>query len=200
MTNDPWIEIGKIVAPQGLKGELRVNPSSDFPERFLQAGVRWLRCKNSSQPQPVDLLGGYYIPGKNLYVVQLEGVEDRDGAEALRGCKLLVPKSDRPELSEDEYHVSDLINLEVYHQVTGENIGVVIDVFSTGNDLLEVKLHKQPVVEEVSNPELRAKKKAKKRKDSRVFIPFVKEIVPVVDIEGGRLEITPPEGLLEIND
>ncbi|MGK7872783.1 MAG: ribosome maturation factor RimM [Xenococcaceae cyanobacterium] len=205
--SDDWLEIGTIVAPQGLKGELRIYPSSDFPERFEQPGQRWLRWDKKTQPQPVELLGGYQIPGKKLYVVQLASVEDRNQAEVLRGCKLLVPQSDRPQLEEDEYHVSDLINLEVYNQLTGENLGVVIDVFWAGNDLLEVKLHQQPVVESVPTPDpsnitrtsKKRKKKPKKRKPATVLIPFVREIVPVVDIEGGRLEITPPSGLLEVN-
>ncbi len=204
---DDWLEIGTIVAPQGLKGQLRVSPNSDFPERFEQPGQRWLRRDNKMQPQPVELLGGYQIPGKNLYVVQLAGVEDRNQAEALRKCKLLVPQSDRPQLEEDEYHVSDLINLEVYNQLTGEIIGVVVDVFWAGNDLLEVKLHRQPPVEEVSTPDLskitrtskKRKFRGKKHKPVTVFIPFVKEIVPVVDIEVGRMEITPPPGLLAVN-
>ena len=110
-------------------------------------------------------------------------------------------------MEEDEYHVSDLINLEVYHQQTGENIGVIIDVFTAGNDLLEVKLHQQPVVEtkpvrdlsQISRKSKRKKQKTPKNKPVTIFIPFVKEIVTVVDISNQRIEITPPEGLLEIN-
>ncbi|NES82384.1 MAG: ribosome maturation factor RimM [Moorea sp. SIO2B7] len=204
---EEWLEIGKIVAPQGLKGELRVNASSDFPQRFEDPGQRWLQLKEITKPQPIELLGGYQIPGKNVYVVQLEGVEDRNQAEGLRGCKLLVKTSDRPELFDDEYHVSDLIDLEVYNQLTAENIGIVIDVFWAGHDLLEVKLHKQPVIESAPKPEpskitrisKKRKKNSKKPKPVTVFIPFVKEIVPVVDIEANRLEIKPPPGLLEVN-
>lgn len=195
--SDDWLEIGTIVSPQGLRGEVRVYPNSDFPERFTQPGQRWLQSPNSLQVQTIELLSGRYIPGKNLYVVRLAEVEDRDGAEALRGCKLLVPSRDRPELEADEYHVSELIDLEVYNQLTGENIGVVSDIFWAGSDLLEVKLYKQPKVEQALPTS--KKRKSKKTKPATVFIPFVKEIVPVVDIEGRRLEITPPPGLLEVN-
>jgi 16S rRNA processing protein RimM len=179
--SDNWLEVGKIVAPQGLQGELRVASDSDFPERFEQPGKRWLLSPNSVQPQEVELLGGRYIPGKDLYAIRLAGVENRDQAEALRGYRLLVLKSDRPQLDSDEYHVADLIDLEVYNQLTGENIGVVIDIILAGSDLLEVQLHRE------------------KEKKATVLIPFVKEIVPVVDLEGGRIEIEPPPGLLEIN-
>jgi len=66
MQESSWLEIGKIVAPQGLDGEVRVYPSSDFPERFLEPGRRWLRRTGAGEPQPVELLFGRYIPGKGL--------------------------------------------------------------------------------------------------------------------------------------
>lgn len=188
---DGWLEIGKIVAPQGLYGEVRVYPDSDFPERFLQPGQRWLLRPDSTEPHPIDLLAGRYVPGKNLYIVELAGVIDRNQAEALQGCKLLVPESDRPQLGEDEYHVLDLIGLEVFNQSTGETIGTVVDVIPAGNDLLQVQLH-QSVVSSHGQ-------KAKDKGQKTALIPFVKEIVPVVDIENGRVEITPPDGLLELN-
>lgn len=204
MTNE-WLEVGTIIAPQGLRGELRVYPDSDFPERFIEPGTRWIRNPNTGIIETVELLDGRYIPGKNLYVIQLAGIINRDRAEELRGYKLLVNKSDRPYLEDDEYHVSDLVNLEVYHQQTGENIGVVIDILSAGNDLLEVQLHQQPLVKEkperdiseISRKSKRRKLKSKKNKPFTILIPFVKDIVPIVDIERGRLEITPPRGLLE---
>ena len=200
------IQIGTIVAPQGIKGELRVNADSDFPERFEEPGQRWLQYPDKTTPQIVELLAGYPIPGKNIYVIRLAEIEDRNQAETLRGCKLLVEKSDRPDLEEDEYHVSDLINLEVYHQLTGENIGLVTNIFSAGNDLLEVTLHKQPEIEESTDTDIGKinrvskipKKSNKKPKPVTVWIPFVKDIVQIVDLEAGRIEINPPEGLLEI--
>ena len=200
---DDWLEIGTIVSPQGLKGELRIYPNSDFPERFTQPGQRWLLPPNSQQLQEVELVTGRYIPGKNLYVVRLAGVENREGADALRGCRLLVSKADRPQLQEDEYHVSDLVDLEVYNQLTQENIGVVTDIFWAGNDLLEVTLHQQPAIKEAPTDleeTPRKKRRSKQKLPATILIPFVKDIVPVVDIEGKRVEITPPPGLLEVNE
>jgi len=206
MTNDDWLEIGTIVSAQGLKGELRVYPNSDFPERFEQAGQRWLQRPGETVPQPVELLGGRYVPGKALYVVRLAGVENRDQAEALRDSLLLVPESDRPTLGEDEYHVRDLIDLEVFDQLTGEAVGTVVSVIPAGNTLLEVKLHQQPTLApakaEGPTPNRISKQRKPKRqktpKPVTVLIPFVKEIAPVVDLQGGRIEITPPAGLLEL--
>ncbi|MBW4558912.1 MAG: ribosome maturation factor RimM [Trichormus sp. ATA11-4-KO1] len=187
-TPDEWLEIGKIVAPQGLSGELRVYPQSDFPERFEVPGKRWLWRPGEREPQPVELLGGRYIEGKNLYVIELAGVENRNQAEELRGCKLMVPTSDRPQLGEDEYHVIDLIGVEVFMQETGELVGTVVDVIPAGNDLLEVQLHQQN----------EAVKGEKSKSPKTILIPFVTAIAPVVDLPAHRIEITPPPGLLEL--
>ncbi|MFN6567348.1 ribosome maturation factor RimM [Dendronalium sp. ChiSLP03b] len=193
MTNsDEWLEIGKIVAPQGLSGELRVYPESDFPERFEVPGKRWLLCPGKTEPQPIELLAGRYQDGKNLYVIKLAGVETRNQAEELRGCKLMVPESDRPQLGEDEYHVRDLIGLEVFMQASGELVGVVVDVIPAGNDLLEVELHQSLASEQGQM--------AKDKRQKTVLIPFVKAIAPVVDLQTRRIEITPPSGLLEVNN
>lgn len=201
MTEEDWLVIGTIVAPQGLRGELRVYPNSDFPERFEEPGQRWLQKPGDTEPQPIELLGGRFIHGKGIYAVQLAGVNSREEAEALRDAHLLVPESDRPELDDDEYHVLDLLNLEVVNQLTDEVIGTVVDVIPAGNDLLEVKLYKQPAAL-TTEPETPAnkKRKPKKEKPTTVLIPFVKEIAPVVDLQKGRIEIAPPAGLLEVNE
>ena len=178
-----WLEIGKIVGPQGLNVEVRVYPNTDFPERFEQPGTRWLLCAGDEEPRRIELLSGRYLAGKNLYVVELSGVDDRNQAEALRGCKLLVPASDRPVLGEDEYHVLDLVGLAVIMQESGEKIGTVVDVIAAGNDLLAVQLHQEHTSTQNSKT---------------VLIPFVREIVPVVDLQARCVEITPPPGLMEI--
>jgi 16S rRNA processing protein RimM len=175
MPNPDWLEIGKIVAAQGLKGEVRIYPNTDFPERFEQPGKRWLLRPGAAQPEPIELLTGRYIDNKGLYVVQFAGINNRDQAEALRDCRLLVPEDDRPALEEGEFHVIDLLGLDVFDQATQTLVGTVTDVISAGNDLLEV---------ERSN-------------GSKVLIPFVEAIVPVVDLNQRRIEITPPAGLVE---
>jgi len=203
-----WIQIGTIVASHGLKGEVKVNSDSDFPERFEEGGKRWLLYPDQTIPQEINLIKGYQVPGKNVYVIKIEGSNYRDEAEKLRGCKLLVNKQDIPELDEDEFHVCDLINLEVYHQQTGENIGFVVDLYTAGHDLLEVQLHKQPEVKEIVIPDvskITRKSKIKKQTNKKIkpvsiLIPFVKEIVPIVDLKEKKIYINPPEGLLNINE
>lgn len=169
-----WLEVGKIVASQGLKGEVRVYPDSDFPERFEQPGKRWLLYPNTSKPKPIELLSGRYIPNKKLYVVQFKGITDRNQAETLRDCRLLVPQADRPALEEGEFHVADLVGLKVFDQATQTLVGIVTDVLAAGNDLLEVQ----------------------RETGEKVLIPFVEAIVPIVDLEQQRIEITPPVGLI----
>ena len=207
MTNEELIEIGTIVAPQGLKGELRVYANSDFPERFEQPGQRWLQRSPEKSAEPVELVSGRYIPGKDLYVVQLAGVETRAQAEALRNAKLFVPESDRPDLGDDEYHVRDLLNLQVINQFTGELVGVVVDVFFAGNTLLQVQLDQQPAPmppKPAPTPpnrtsKIRKPKRHQEAKPVTVLIPFVRDIAPVVDLANGRIEITPPAGLLDLS-
>lgn len=263
---ESWITVGRIVAAQGMNGEVRVYPESDFPDRFLVAGERWLRRPGQAQPESVKLKQGRYIPKKNLYVVKFEGINYRDQAEALRDVELLVPESDRPELDDGEFHVLDLVGLEVFLQDTGESIGRVVDLISVGNDLLEIELTRLPESESVSDsagaeaeeamepsleltPSLEPliaaeaiesaeglgvaegctdleagetaakaeekaqftrrkgrrkaaierRKAARPTKAPRLLVPFVHAIVPVVDLAAGRIEITPPPGLLDLS-
>jgi 16S rRNA processing protein RimM len=177
---DGWMEIGAIVGAQGIKGEVKVYPNSDFPERFEKAGERWLWGTQDLQPRSIQLVKGYEIPGKGLYVVQLAGISDRSQAENLRGQMLLLPVTDRPRLAPGEYHSQDLIGLTVFHQVTGVEVGIVADIFTAGHEILVVNIpHGEG-------------------KTVEAMIPFVKEIVPLVDLANRRIEILPPPGLLEL--
>ena len=174
--SDDWLSVGKIVGVQGLQGELRVNPASDFPERFTAPGPRWLRSRQGGAPTEIQLKKGRQLPGKSLFVVRLEGIDDRSAAQALVGQELLVAGDDRPELAEGEFHLLDLVGLEARLTADGPAIGTVTDLISGGNDLLEIKT-------------------ADGRK---LLIPFVEAIVPEVQLEDGWLLITPPPGLLEL--
>ena len=173
--------VGRIVAAQGLAGELRVNPLSDFPERFTQPGPRWLRRGGAGadpEAQAVTLTHGRQLPGKSLFVIRLEGIHNRNAAEALVGQELLVPAADRPKLAPGEIHLLDLVGLEV-RLGDGSAIGTVKDLIHAGNDLLEVELSGS---------------------GKTLWIPFVEAIVPQVELEQGWIGITPPPGLLELAD
>jgi len=188
--------VGRLVGAQGLGGELRVLPLSDFPERFTRRGPRWLQAKGRPA-QPVELRSGRQLPGKELFVVRIAGIDSRDAAEALVGHELLVPAADRPPLEEGEFHLLDLVGLEVRLLAEAQHtssdsvateggadtvIGRVLDLIHAGNDLLEVDLT-------AAVPGGGGR---------RVFIPFVEAIVPVVNLAEGWIGITPPPGLLEL--
>ena len=221
------LEVGRLVSAQGLQGELRLNPLSDFPERFTVPGQRWLQGR-TGPAKAVTLLSGRQLPGRELYVLRLEGVNDRSSAEALVGHALLVPASDRPPLAEGEVHLLDLVGLEVRLLADGGVIGRVTDLLHAGNDLLEVELAPDPFMAPDPAPApdpamagdpgptpkpgpapragpsaaagqpAPAPKPAGPTKPRRILIPVVEPIVPEVHLAEGWLGITPPPGLLEI--
>ena len=172
---DKWMSIGEIVAPQGLKGDIRIKPSSEFPERFTKPGKRWIQ-KTNELPTEINLKKGTLIPGRSIYVLSIEGVCNRSSAEEIIGWRLVIPIDSRPNLSNDEYHYFDLVGLEARIGQEKTLIGYVTDLIKGGNDLLEIEL-----VE-----------------GKKVLVPFVKEIVPEIKIQEKWLLINPPPGLLEL--
>ena len=230
---DNWLLIGRIVGAHGLKGHVKVYPESDFPERFVQPGERWLK-KTGQAPTPVKITSGRYLEGTKNYLVKLAGIDYRDQAEDLRSAQLIVPADDRLPLEAGEFHVEDLVGLSVVMQADQTELGTISNVFTTGHDLLEVTLKpsensaeaqleagteaapqtdsdgevaSQPVSAEahastrtkaVEKLRRKAKRARKKKKPKTLLIPFVEDIVPLVDIEAGRIEITPPPGLVDL--
>ena len=170
------LDVGRLVAAQGMGGELRVLPQSDFPERFTRPGPRWLRSPRG-EIRPVELQAGRQLPGRSLFVVRLAGINNRSAAEALVEHTMLASAADRPPLAPGEFHLLDLEGLQVRLLVDGSTIGTVRDLIHGGNDLLDVELRDG---------------------GRRVLIPFVEAIVPEVHLEEGWLGLTPPPGLLEL--
>ena len=172
---DKWMSIGEIIAPHGLRGDIRVKPRSEFPERFTRPGKRWIQQSKES-PTEIKLTKGKFIPGKSIYILSIEGISNRCSAEEIIGWKLVMPVDSRPMLNKDEYHYFDLIGLEARRGPQNIVIGYVTDLIKGGNDLLEIEL-------------IEGKK---------VLVPFVKEIVPEIEITKNWLLINPPPGLFEL--
>jgi 16S rRNA processing protein RimM len=117
------VAIGRISSIHGIKGELRVMPLTDFPERFNPGAEVWLDGK------PLQVLRRRW-QGKEM-IVALEGIETRDQAEAVRGKELMAP-SPKP-LDEGVFYQHDIVGLRAVTR-EGEVLGRVADVLSTGSN------------------------------------------------------------------
>lgn len=113
---------------------------------------------------------------KGMLLARIDGVTDRNAAEALKGTLLHVPRDALPPAEEDEYYHADLIGLRV-EMADGSEVGSVVEVQDFGaGDLIDVRLVES---------------------GKTMLIPFNRTTVPVVDLEAGRLVIDPMPGLLE---
>ncbi len=178
INHDEWLVVGLITSPQGINGKIKVKSLSDFEERFTDPGKRWIQKENET-PREFELTHGFKKPGKELFIITFKGVNNRNQAENLKGNKILVKIDAIPKLNKGEFHFTELVNLKVKILENNQlqTIGKVINLANEKNNLLLIEL-------------LKNKKK--------VLIPFVKEIVPVVDIKKQFIVINPPSGLLEL--
>jgi 16S rRNA processing protein RimM len=167
--------VGVIVRPHGLRGELVVEVRTDSPqERFAPGSVLVRALSDGSDAGSLTVEAARPHSGRLL--VRFVEAPDRDAAEDLRGSRLLVdpatlPPSDDP----DEFHVHQLEGL-VVELADGTVVGSVREVVhGPGGELL--------LLARVGQPD--------------ALVPFVRAIVPTVDLDGGRVVLDPPEGLLD---
>ena len=173
-----WLVVGVITSCHGIKGQIKVKSLSDFEERFLIPGIRWLQ-RDNEPPSKVELISGYKQLGKEIFIIKLQGINTRNHAEQLKKYKILVKTNKLPKLKKEEFHYLELINLQVKTLKNNELqvIGKVINLENEKNNLLVIELFEN---------------------NKEVLIPFVKEIVPLIDINNNFLIINPPKGLLEL--
>jgi len=178
INKNEWLTVGFITSCHGINGQVKVKSLSDFEERFLKPGSRWLQ-KENEPPAKIELISGFKQPGKETFIVKFQGINTRNHAEQLKKCKILVKTETLPKLKEEEFHLLELMNLEVKTLENDELkiIGKVINLENEKNNLLVIELFKN---------------------QKKVLIPFVKEIVTLVDIKNNFLIIEPPKGLLEL--
>lgn len=166
-------EIGKIVGVHGVRGDMLLLPQTDFPERFL--GMKELDVTVAGKPMrtfKVRRIEPY--EGKNTFFLRLQGVEDLDAAETLKGALITVAEDERVELEEDEYWLDDIIGLAVFDKATGGRLGEITEVICTGsNDVYVVK-----------TPEGASK-----------AIPAIADVIEKVDVANGTMTVNIPEGL-----
>jgi 16S rRNA processing protein RimM len=164
------IACGRIGRAHGVKGEVVVDPWTDAPDERFVPDARFETATGSLTVRAAREHSG-------RWVVDFAGVEDRTAAEALRGVVLSVPASARPARSDpDEYYDTDLIGLAV-RTVGGDDVGVVTEVLhGPGADTLLVRTDA----------------------GGEQLIPFVRAIVPTVDVSAGTIVVDPPSGLFDL--
>jgi 16S rRNA processing protein RimM len=166
------VVVGRIGRPHGVRGEVTIEVRTDDPDlRFTPGAV--LRTDPAARG-PLTIAGGRWH--REVLLLALEGVESREAAEELRDTLLLVDVAELPELEDpDVFYDHQLVGLAV-RLTDGAVLGEVAAVRHEGAELL--------VVERPDGGE--------------VLIPFVRAIVPTVDLAAGHVVVDPPEGLLEL--
>lgn len=168
-------EMGRIVKPHGVVGELKVAPETDDPDRFHELKTIHVGADEASTSS-FDIMSVRMQSSRYgiTVLLTLEGINSREAAESLNKLRVFASQDDLPPLEEGEYYLSDLIGLRV-ETVDGELVGTVKDVFEgPGHDLLVIQ-----------------------RTDAgRAMVPLVPEIVPEIDIDEAIIRIDPIDGLL----
>jgi 16S rRNA processing protein RimM len=132
---DSLVVMGRIVAPYGVQGWVKVLPDTEVLDGLLDYPI-WQIGKEGSWQQFKLKSGKVH---NDVLVVKLDGVNDRDAAFACKGLQVAVPRALLPELDDTEFYWSDLIGLAVKNQ-QGVDFGKIVDVFETGaNDVIVVK-------------------------------------------------------------
>ncbi len=170
---DGYIAVGQIVGVHGLRGEIKVDPHTDFPERFKPGLVLAL----GDGKRTLEVVKAR--PHKNFMLILFAGINRREDAETLRGIWLFVPEDDAVELDEGVYWIHDLMGLTV-QSASGQQYGAITDVLSTGaNDVYVVRTE------------------APFNKGKDLLVPAIADVVQEVDIDAGTMTIDLPPGLVE---
>jgi 16S rRNA processing protein RimM len=167
--SEQQICLGVIIGARGITGEVRIKTYTGTPEDITAYGS----LRDETGGRTFEIADVRVIKGQAS--VRIEGINDRDAAEALKGIELYVSRADLPDTGDGEYYHSDLIGLAVLGQ-EGEAVGTVKALYDFGaGDVLEIE-----------RPEA-----------SDVMLSFNEEMVTDVDIKAGRLVVDIPPELLE---
>lgn len=155
------VAMGRVVAPYGIYGWLKVQPDTATVKSLLDYADWWLGGSGQWRQWNVE----HARVHGNTVLVKLRGVDDRDAAFAFKGQLVAVPRAQLPPAAEDEYYWTDLIGLGVRNQQQVD-LGRVADVFATGaNDVLVVR-------DDAARERL---------------LPFVAQVVLKVDLAAGSM-------------
>lgn len=160
------IEVGKIVNTHGIRGDVKINPFMDDVEAFRK--FKYLYVKDNK----VKVKGVKFV--KNNPIVSLEGTDSVEKAELLRNTPVYIDEEMLPELSDNEFYIKDIINLNVETK-DGEYLGKITDVFKTGsNDVYEIL----------------------KEDGKKFLIPAISQVVKEINIKENKVTVELLEGLL----
>lgn len=168
-----WLTVGNVIKPQGLRGEVRVKPVTDFPDRrFAPKSVLTLFHSNLASSLEVTVVSSR--SHKGIYVIKFRNFDSVEQVEPLRGAELAIPAEQAHELEEHAYYFHEIIGCDVF-TTTGENIGTIKEILQPGaNDVWVVK-------------------REQGQKD--LYLPYIADVVKQVLPEQKRVTIEWMEGL-----
>ena len=159
--NSDWVVMGRIAAPFGIKGWVKVQPFSEDPGTLMDFESWRIGRDPEYKHYTVEAIQDH----SNTLVAKLVGIDDRDKAYALRGQEVSVARSALPPPEENEYYWSDLIGLKAVNR-DGVELGTVDSLMETGaQDVLVIKGKREHLV------------------------PFIAQFVGKVDVAAGQIEV-----------
>ena len=161
------VTIGEITRHQGNKGEVRVKPLTDFPERFED--LETIKLSKGRIEKEVSIEEVRYHKG--YVILKFEDVDDIGAAIEHKGFEIKIPKAERYELDENVYYMQDIVGLDVYQEE--EYLGELVTIMETGaNDVYVVQ-----------------------DDDEKLLLPALKDVVLEVDIDANKMSVEIPKGL-----
>lgn len=172
---EQFLRIGVITSTHGIKGEVKVYPTTDSPQRFKE--VKDVILKAQKGDIQTKIRGVRFF--KNLAIVWFECFNNPEDAAKYIGTDIYIDRKDAQSLEEGEYYIADLIGCKVFDE-EGNFLGVLKDVLQTGaNDVYIV---------ESAKPE---------EKNKEILLPVIKECIKKVDIEKSEIIVHIMPGLLD---
>lgn len=169
-----YFVVGKIVNTQGIKGEVRVLPTTDDVSRFELLDFVYVDKKGNIQKYEIENVRYH----KQFVIIKFKGIDDMTAGETLKNTEIKITEDMALPLGEDEYYISDLYSMEVVTD-DGELLGTIQDIIFTGaNDVYVVR-----------NDE------SEKSEKSEILIPAIKQCILNVDKENNKMTVKLLEGL-----
>lgn len=163
------LQVGAITSTHGIKGEVKVFPTTEDPARFKK--LKEVILDDGRQQHPMEIASVKFF--KNMVILKFKGIDDINEVEKYKKATLWVTRENAIPLEEDEYYVADLIGLSVVSE-EGEQLGTIKEVLQTGaNDVY--------VIGQQGKQDL--------------LIPAIRECIKEVDIEAGQMLIHLMPGL-----